>query len=138
MQIIKISAGGDISLHEFSDDIGTLRALIGPECNTAEHVRPMRLYTVLGGGAVCTWNQGEAVAMLVDEDGYYHDLPVNLIASWLYETANHWYPILGDVLIIGEYLNSDGIAFSGLCNTQIQILLPQLKILSDLTKRRTS
>lgn len=137
MQIIKISAGGDISLHEFSDDIGTLRALIGPECNTAEHVRPMRLYTVLGGGAVCTWNQGEAVAMLVDEDGYYHDLPVNLIASWLYETANHWYPILGDVLIIGEYLNSDGIAFSGLCNTQIQILLPQLMNLSDQIKRRT-
>ena len=138
MQIIKISAGGDISLHEFSDDIGTLRALIGPECNTAEHVRPMRLYTVLGGGAVCTWNQGEAVAMLVDEEGYYHDLPVNFIASWLYETDKHGYPILGDVLIIGEYLNSDGIAFSGLCNTQIQILLPQLKILSDLTKRRTS
>ena len=76
--------------------------------------------------------------MLVDEEGYYHDLPVNFIASWLYETDKHGYPILGDVLIIGEYLDSDGIAFSGLCNTQIQILLPQLKILSDLTKRRTS
>lgn len=137
MQIIKISASGDISLHEFSDDIGTLRALIGPECNTAEHVRPKRLYTVLGGGAECTWNQGEAVAMLVDEEGYYHDLPVNFIASWLYETDKHGYPILGDVLIIGEYLDSDGIAFSGLCNTQIQLLLPQLMNLSDQIKRRT-
>ena len=138
MQIIKISTGGDISLHEFSDDMDTLRALIGPECTTAEHVRPRRLYTVLGGGAECTWNQGEAVAMLVDEEGYYHDLPVNYIASWLYETDKHGNPILGDVLIIGEYLGSDGITFSGLCNTQIQILLPKLKNLSDLTKRRTS
>ena len=137
MRIIKISAGGDISLHEFSDDIGTLRALIGPECTTAEHVRPMRLYTALGGGVECTRNQGEAVAMLVDEEGYYHDLPVNLIASWLYETDKHGYPILWDVLIIGEYLDSDGIAFSGLCNTQIQLLLPQLMNLSDQIKRRT-
>ena len=137
MQIIKISTGCDISLHEFSDDMGTLRALIGPECTIAEHVRPMRLYTALGGGAECTRNQGEAVAMLVDEEGYYHDLPVNPIASWLYETDKHGYPILGDVLIIGEYLDSDGIAFSGLCNTQIQILLPQLMNLSDQIKRRT-
>ena len=138
MQIIKISTGGDISLHEFSDDMGTLRALIGPECTIAEHVRPMRLYTALGGGAECTRNQGEAVAMLVDEEGYYHDLPVNPIASWLYETDKHGCPILGDVLIIGEYLDSDGITFSGLCNTQIQILLPKLMILSDHTKRRKS
>ena len=75
--------------------------------------------------------------MLVDEEGYYHDLPVNFIASWLYETDKHGYPILGDVLIIGEYLDIDGIAFSGLCNTQIQILLPQLMNLSDQIKRRT-
>ena len=64
-----------------------LRDHIGPKCELYEHVMPKRLYKELHGSS----KRGNCVSMLVDEDGHYHDLPENLVASWLYESDKHGY-----------------------------------------------
>lgn len=136
-KMIKITTDNEITVHEFPD--GTrqeqneyIRELIGPGCDIYEHVMPRRLYTELGAGRECTYAYGECANILVDEEGHYHDLPVNVVGSWLYETDRHGYPILGTILIAGEYLSMDGgIDFSGLSESQFQTLYPKLKDLVE-------
>lgn len=45
--------------------------------------------------------------MLVDEDGCLKELPINLLASFLYGMNEHNDPILGDILLVGEYINEE-------------------------------
>lgn len=140
-KMIKITADNEITVHEFPD--GThheqneyIRELIGPDCNFYEHVMPRRLYTELGAERERTYTYGKCANMLVDEEGHYHDLPVNVVGSWLYETDRHGYPILGTILIAGEYLSKDGgIDFSGLSESQFQMLYPKLKALTESAKK---
>lgn len=140
-KMIKITADNEITVHEFPD--GThheqneyIRELKGPDCNFYEHVMPRRLYTELGAGRECTYTYGECANMLVDEEGHYHDLPVNVVGSWLYETDKHGYSILGTILIAGEYLSRDGgVDFSGLSESQFQLLYPKLKNLTERAKK---
>lgn len=103
MKMIKITTGNQISVHDFpdgsiSEQTKLLCKYIGPECELVEHVMPKRLYTELNAPR----KRGNCVSMLVDEDGYYHELSPNIIGSWLYETDIHGYPILGNILIVGE------------------------------------
>lgn len=140
-KMIRITADSEITVHDFPE--GThqeqnkkIRELIGPRCSIYEHVMPMRLYTELGAGRECTYDYGQCANILVDEEGHYHDLQVNVVGSWLYETDKHGYPILGTILIAGEYLSMDGgIDFSGLSESQFQNLYPKLKALTEKVKK---
>ena len=69
-----------------------------------------------------------------DEDFYFHcdETKLNKIASWLYETDRHGYPILGNVLIIGEKYGNAGIEFCEMSEEQFDLVFPKLK---ELGKR---
>lgn len=136
MKIIRITTDNEISVHEFPEgnyreQNKALKSLIGPECEMLEHVMPKRLYNAFGASNTVKKEAGSCANMLVDEEGHYHDLPVNMVGSWLYGTDEHGYPILGNILIAGEYLNGMGIDFSGLSEEQFDLLYPQLERLVE-------
>ena len=131
MKIIMITTNNEISVHDFPDGSYTeqnkaLRELIGPRCEMYEHVMPKRLYTELGASNKVGKEEGSCVSMLIDEEGLYHDLEDNMVGSWLYETDKHGYPIVGNILIIGEVLGDDGIDFCGMSQDQFDQLYPML------------
>lgn len=74
------------------------------------------------------------VSMLVDEEFSYHcdDDKINKIASWLYESDRHGYPILGNVLIVGEKYEGLAISFCAMSDEQFAIVYPKLKELEML------
>lgn len=119
MKIIRINTELDLSVHEFpegnySQQNEAIRELIGNGCSTYGHVMPRRLYTVLEMADHPTAVSGECVSMLVDEEGLSKEISPNLIGSFLYETDRHGYPIMGNVLFVGEELGDDGIDFCGI------------------------
>lgn len=136
MKLIKITTENQISVHDFPEgnimeQNQALRNHIGPKCEIYEHVMPTRLYKELHGSN----KSGNCVSMLVDEDGHYHDLPENLVASWLYESDKHGYPILGNVLIVGEKWEGSGIIFCGIPGDQFDLLFPQLRKLTEEARK---
>ncbi len=137
MKIIRINTDNSVDVLEYPDVrldkvMDELCEMLGENCEIAEHVMPHRLYDVLKASPKPTINKGEAVSMLVDEDGFRHMLPINLIGSWLYESDLHGSPIVGNVLIIGEYLKPGiGLEFSGLSNENFHHLYEEFKKLSE-------
>lgn len=137
MKIIRITTDNEISTHEFPKGSisvvnGQLYDLIGPKCELMEHIMPKRLYKVLGASNKPKNELGSCTSMLIDEEACYHDLGVNLVASWLYESDIHGHPIMGNVLVIGEYLGSDGVEVCGMSDEQYNLLYPKLE---ELTKK---
>ena len=63
--------------------------------------------------------------------GGYHDLEVNVVGSYLYETDKHGYPIVGNILIVGEMWGTEGIDFCGIAENQFSVLFPRLKELTE-------
>lgn len=127
-KIIRITADNEITVHDFptgdyEEQNDFLRGLIGGKCELYEHVMPNRLYTILGAPK----QMGNAVCMLVDEEGYYHDLDVNYIGSWLYETDLHGSPIVGNILFIAEEFGDEGIDFCGLSEEKFNLLMPKFE-----------
>ena len=142
MKIIRIKTDNTVDVFQYPDkkncreELAALRMMIGDSCELAEHVRPKRLYEYLNGCLEPTKFKGEAVSMLVDEEGYYHDLPVNLIGSWLYQSDIHGNPIVGDVMIIGEFFDKGGdISFCGLSEYNFSRLYDHFQMLAE--KART-
>ena len=136
MKMIKITTENQISVHDFpegsfGEQNQALRTHIGPKCELYEHVMPKRLYSELCGSR----QRGNCVSMLIDEDGHYHELPENLVASWLYESDKHGYPILGNVLIVGEKWEGSGISFCGVPGDQFDLLFPQLRKLTEEARK---
>ena len=132
MKIIRISTDNEISVHEFPE--GTyreqnkaLRELIGPMCETYEHVMPKRLYTEFMVPGRLLKEVGGFVSMLVDEDGICHKLERNAAGSYLYETDKHGWPILGNILLVGERMADGGIDFCGISDKRFKLLYPKLK-----------
>jgi len=143
MKIIRIKTDNTIEVLQFPEESDTsshednsLEKLIGDDCIIAERVRPRRLYEELGAGVEQTRFKGDAVSMLVDENGLSKKLPVNMVASWLYGADVHGCPIVGDVLIVGEYWFGEGISFSGLSEYNFGILFGQLQLLTELARRQ--
>lgn len=129
--LIKIYTDNRVDILAFPDDSGSgiyekLNKLIGESCTGFEQVYPRRLYKELGQSAV----YGRRVHMLVDEDGYRKELPINLIASWLYGTDIHQNPILGDVLIVREVLREGSIDIIGLEERQGMELFQKFMLFS--------
>lgn len=46
--------------------------------------------------------------MVVNEEGMLRNLPMNAFGSFLYGIDNHGSPILGDIVLLKEGINSDG------------------------------
>ena len=46
--------------------------------------------------------------MIVNEEGALLNLPMNMFGSFLYGTDYHGNPILGDIVLLKEGINSDG------------------------------
>lgn len=136
MKIIRISTENEITIHEFPE--GTyreqnrkLREMIGHRCELYEHVMPKRLYTELGGSNKVSNEKGSCVSMLIDEEGFFHDLETNIVGSYLYEADKHGCVIAGNILIVGERWTEDGIDFCGISDNQFNILYPRLKKLTE-------
>ena len=136
MKMIKITTENQISVHDFPEGSfeaqnEAIREHIGPKCELYEHVMPRRLYSELHASR----KRGNGVSMLVDEDGYYHNLPENIVASWLYESDKHGYPILGNVLIVGEKWEESGISFCGISEDQFELLFQQLRKITEKARK---
>lgn len=77
---------GSTSLLQFCyDEIG---------CSCIETVHPRRL--------------PNPYVMIIDESGLLKELPVNPLASVLYETDRHGWPIFGTALLMKEAITIDG------------------------------
>lgn len=120
MKIIKISTDLEMTIHEFptgthGEQNDYLRGLIGENCELYEHVMPARLYTELHHQNRPTKVKGQCVSMLIDEEGLVKEgMKPNLIGSYIYETEKHGYPIMGNILFVGEEWTGDGIDFCGI------------------------
>ncbi len=131
MNIIRISTEMEVSVHEFPDGTysqqnAVLRELIGNGCDLYEHVLPERLYKELHMKGQVTDIPGQCVSMLVDEEGTFKSVHQNLIGSYLYGTDLHGYPIMGNILIVGECWGDDGIDFCGIEESVFVSLKQQL------------
>lgn len=74
-----------------------------------EIVRPVRL--------------GRPYCMVVNEEGLLRNLPMNALGSYLYGTDTHGNPIVGDIVLLKEGINSDGeYDFLGLNEQDIEYL----------------
>lgn len=136
-KMILITTDDEVKELEYPTGFGSwnkLRDHIGNECELLEHVQPKRLYTEIGAGFEIKNVSGSKVSMLVDEEFYFHcdETKLNKIASWLYETDRHGYPILGNALIIGEKYGNAGIEFCEMSEEQFDIVFPRLE---ELGKR---
>lgn len=133
MKIIRISTDNEILVLEYptgvsyAEENAALREMIGPTCDTYEHVMPKRLYNELGASNKVSRIPGNCVNMLVDEEGLLKKLPVNMVGSWLYESDQHGHPIVGNILIAGEVDEGDGISFCGISEEQFNLLYMKLK-----------
>ena len=136
MKIIRISTDNETSIHDFPEGSyyeqnRVLRELIGSYCELYEHVMPKRLYTKLGASNKIGSKKGSCVSMLMDEEALYHNLDVNLVGSYLYESDKHGWAIAGNILFVGETWGKDGIDFCGIAEDQFTMLLPKLAKLAE-------
>ena len=137
-KLVKLAADGTVSVHDYPEGgyretHPVLTLLIGSSCGTIEHVRPRYLYTDWGGviKAVDPYETEGMVSMLIDEEGMYHDLPVNNVASLLYGFFDHGHPIVGNVLFVGEVLVGGDLNFCGIDDEQVEVLTDFLKTISS-------
>ena len=140
MKLIRITTDNEISVHEFPDGSQaeqneTLCKLVGDNCEFLEHVMPVNLYKELGASHCAQKEKGMAVCMLVDEEGHFHgNENVNAVGSFLYGATSHGIPIVGNILIVGEYLTQDGRKICGIAESQFKLIYPQLRKLSQRAK----
>lgn len=139
MKIIKVSTDLEISIHEFPEgeydqQNKVLRELIGNHCDIYEHVMPNRLYSELHMKNEVSKIPGQCVSMLVDEEGTLKDNKENAVGSYLYETDKHGYPIMGNILFIGEAYGGEGIDFCGIEDSVFEQLLFQLTHMIEVMK----
>ena len=139
--IIKVTPDGTMTEHSFPtgsiDEINdALSNLIGADCETYEVVCPVRLYTELNHKKEITNTPGEAVAMLVDEEGLVKNepLPINPIATLLYNPEDTCHSqIAGTALFVGLCYSEEGPEFCGIDKDVKDVLWSQLKIIKHKT-----
>lgn len=92
MKGIVIATNNEMRLQEFSEP--TYKSIGDAVGGWIEIVRPVRLE--------------RPYCMIVNEEGALLNLPMNMFGSFLYGTGYHWNPILGDIVLLKEGINSDG------------------------------
>lgn len=91
---VKVTTDNKVSLIDV--DFTNFRSIQQAISGHFETVRTQRLITVF---------DDPSLAFLVDEEGLLKGLPVNMLGCTLYGTAEHGYPIVGDLIfarIAGE------------------------------------
>lgn len=139
MKIIKISTELELSVYDFpigthSEQNDYIKKLIGNDCKIYERVRPGRLYSELKMPLEVSNIPGKSVSMLVDEEGLLKPNIANIIGSYLYETDKHNFPIMGNVIFVGEKFNRDGIDFCGIEEATFKDLKKELISLIQAVK----
>jgi hypothetical protein len=94
-----------------------MAAVIGPRCDLIERVRTRLTQPHLGN-----------LVLAVDESGLYHDLPVNVLATLLYNPR--WRPpqqhgaIHGNALVLREEFNYEdgGMDFAGVRDGDVTVV----------------
>ena len=108
MKLIRVTTENKIDMFEFptgtiQEQNEKLRELIGQDCELLEVVKPRGLYDHIRCSA--DPESGNAVCMLVDEEGLLKDLKYNYIGSLFYD---RWLIIAGNVLFVGMERGMDG------------------------------
>lgn len=84
---LKITTDNRITLVEIDfDDFHSIQKALGGHFETV-HTRAMQDYFK------------QPVIMLVDEEGLFKELQVNMLGCLFYETSRHGHPIMGDVIL---------------------------------------
>lgn len=113
MKGIVITPSNDISLIDVLENGEPLYALISAVVGGfMENVRPRRLR--------------KGLIMIVNEEGLLHGLPVNPMASWLYETDKHGQPIVGKVIILEEGLYEGEPDIVGISDEEASAVIAEL------------
>ena len=92
MKGIVITTNNEMRLQEFSEP--AYKSIGDAVGGWIEIVRPVRLE--------------RPYCMIVNEEGTLLNLPRNFFGSFLYGTDYHGNPILGDIVLLKEGINSDG------------------------------
>lgn len=92
MKGIVITSNDKMRVQEFSDPAHiSIGDAVG---GWIEIVHPMRLE--------------QPYCMVVNEEGMLRNLPINIFGSFLYGFDRHCIPILGEIVLLKEGINSDG------------------------------
>ena len=68
-------------------------------------------------------NLPDHYCLVVDDEGLLADKPVvNVVASYLYGTADHGQPLCGDVLIMKDKWSDDGLETVGLDDSDFDVI----------------
>lgn len=92
MKGIVITTKNEMWVQEFSEPAH--RSIGDAVGGWIEIVHPMRLE--------------QPYCMIVNEEGMLRNLPINVFGSFLYGVDRHCIPILGDIVLLKEGINSDG------------------------------
>lgn len=92
MKGILITTNNMMRVQDFSEP--THRSIGNAVGGWIEIVHPMRL--------------GQPYCMIVNEEGMLRNLPINGFGSFLYGVDRHCIPVLGDIVLLKEGINSDG------------------------------
>lgn len=96
MLALKLDTNNCQTMEELRSDSGSLLGFcyqaIG--CDCIEVVHPKRL--------------PHPYVMIIDESGALKELPLNPLASVLYETDKHGWPIMGTALLMKEAMTDEG------------------------------
>ena len=116
MKGILINTKNEMRVKEFSEPAH--RSIGDAVGGWIEIVRPVRLE--------------RPYCMIVNEEGTLINLPRNSFGSFLYGTDYHGNPILGDIVVLKEGINSDGeIDILGLDDQDIKYLCDMVSEESD-------
>ena len=112
MKILRVTADMKIDVLDYptgnlTEQNRALYQMIGKRCELFQVVQPDTMYNTFRLSQEITDDNPIVVAMLVDEEGCYHDLDMNPVGSILYGMAFHGQPLLGTVLFIGICLGDD-------------------------------
>ena len=119
MKALKITTDSVISVIDIQEP--ALEGMQKEVGGYIEHVRPVELYELNVPGK-------ENLCMIVNEDGHFIGLAINLVASSLYNTSCFdWWSVLGNVLILAEGFVDGEPDIVGLDDEQIQALCKELK-----------
>jgi hypothetical protein len=92
MKGIVVTTKNEMRVQEFSKP--TYKSLEDAVGGYFEVVRPVRLK--------------RPYCMIVNEEGMLRNLPINGFGSFLYGVDRHCIPVLGDIVLLKEGINSDG------------------------------
>lgn len=137
--MLKITTDNQLFVLDYPEDnsISSLQKAVSDKCSCVERVRPMRLYTELGVVDSPHKNKpGTCMCMLIDEDGLFHQEPMNVAGSYLYETDKHGNPIVGNILFVGEMLTEENeLTFCPIDDEDgLELLYKLIRLLSAINK----